>query len=78
MTNPDGSQNPIKQEKVTESKKTLSIYDSLSGGNEGHLSFIANKATQWVNRMRNGHLPSYVVWIAYKHPGQALGMDWEQ
>jgi hypothetical protein len=37
------------------------------GGNEGHLSFIVNKATQWVNRMKNDHLPSHVAWIAYKH-----------
>jgi hypothetical protein len=66
-TNPDGTKSPIKQEKVTESKKTLGIYDLPSGGNEGHLSFIANKATQWVNRMKNGHLPSHVAWIAYKH-----------
>jgi hypothetical protein len=67
ITNPDGTKNPIKQEKVTESKKTLGIYDSPSGGNEGHLSSIFDKATQWVSRMKNGHLPSHVAWIAYKH-----------
>jgi hypothetical protein len=67
ITNPDGTKSPIKQEKVTESKKTLGIYDSPSGGNEGHLSYILKKATQWVNRMKNGHLPSHVTWIAYKH-----------
>jgi hypothetical protein len=67
ITNPDGTNSPIKQEKVTESKKTLDIYDSPSRGNEGHLSFIANKATQWVNRMKSGHLPSHVAWLAYKH-----------
>jgi hypothetical protein len=67
ITNPSRTKSPIKQEKVTESKKTLGIHDSLSGGNEGHLSFIANKAAQWGNRMKNGHLPSHVAWIAYKH-----------
>ncbi len=67
ITNADGTKSPIKQEKVTESKATLGIYDSLSGGNKGHLSFILDKATQWVNRMKNGHLPSHIVWIAYKH-----------
>jgi hypothetical protein len=66
ITNPDGTKSPIKQEKVTESKKTLGIYDSPSGGNKGHLRFILNKATQWVNRMKNGHLPSHIAWIAYK------------
>jgi hypothetical protein len=67
ITNLDSTKSPIKQEKVTESKKALGIYDSLSGGNEGHLSYILEKATQWVNRMKNGHLPSHVAWIAYKH-----------
>jgi hypothetical protein len=37
------------------------------GGNKGHLSFIVEKATQWVNRMKNGHLPSHIAWMAYKH-----------
>ncbi len=67
ITSPDGTKSPIKQEKVTESKKTLGIYNSPSGGNEGHLSYILKKVTQWVNRMKNGHLPSHVAWIAYKH-----------
>jgi hypothetical protein len=67
ITNPDGTKSPIKQEKVMESKMTLGIYDSPSGGNECHLSFIANKATQGVNRMKKDHLPSHVAWIAYKH-----------
>ncbi len=67
ITNPDGTKSPIKQEKVTELKKTLGIYNSPSGGNEGHLRYILKKATQWVNRMKNGHLPSHVTWIAYKY-----------
>ena len=66
ITNPDSTKSPIKREKATESKATLGIYDSPSGGNKGHLSFILDKATQWVNRMKNGHLPSHVAWIAYK------------
>ncbi len=67
ITNPDGTTSPIKQEKVTESKKTLGIYDSPSGGNEGHLKSILGKASQWVNRMINGHLSSHIAWVVYKH-----------
>jgi hypothetical protein len=66
ITNPDSTKSPIKREKATESNATLGIYNSPSGGNKGHLSFILDKATQWVNRMKNGHLPSHVAWIAYK------------
>ncbi len=61
ITNLDGTKSLIKQEKVTESKKTLGMYDSPPGGNEGHLSYILEKATQWANRMKNGHLPSLVM-----------------
>ncbi len=31
ITNPDGTTSPIKQEKVTDLKKTLGIHDSPSG-----------------------------------------------
>jgi hypothetical protein len=61
ITNPDGTTSPIKQEKVTESKKTLGIHDSPSGGNATHLSFIKVKVSTWVNRMTNGHLPNHMA-----------------
>ncbi len=44
VTNPDGTKSPIKQEKVTDSKKTLGIHDSPAGGNMAHLSYIKDKA----------------------------------
>jgi hypothetical protein len=66
MNNPDGSKSSIKQEEIQTSKKTLGIYDSPAGGNQGHLEYIHSKLTKWINRMRNGHLPSHMAWIAYK------------
>ncbi len=77
ITNPDGTKSPIKQEEVTASKKTLGIHDSPAGGNEGHMSYIKDKATQWVTQMTNGHLPSHIAWVAYKHqlwPGRCYGL----
>ncbi len=77
ITNPDGTTSPIQQEKVTDSKKTLGIHDSPSGGNTAHLSYIKVKVSVWVNRMTNGHLPSHMAWIAYKHqlwPGVRYGL----
>jgi hypothetical protein len=67
ITNPDGSKSPIKQEAATVSKKMLSIHDLPTGGNKGHLSYIKDKATQWVTRMTNGHLPSHTAWVASQH-----------
>ncbi len=49
------------------SKKTLGIHDSPAGGNAGHLDHIKTKATTWVNRMTNRHLPSHMAWVACKH-----------
>ncbi len=67
ITNPDGTTSPIKQEKVTSSKKTLGIHDSPSGGNSTHLAFIKEKVNVWVSRMANGHLPNHMAWVAYRH-----------
>ncbi len=67
ISNPDGSKSPIKQEEATVSKKILGIHDSPMVGNKGHLSYIKDKAAQWVTRMTNSHLPSHSAWAAYKH-----------
>ncbi len=77
INNPDSTTSPIKQEKVTDLKKTLGIHDSPSGGNAAHLSYIKAKVTMWVNRMTNRHLPSHMAWIAYKNqlwPGVRYGL----
>jgi hypothetical protein len=77
IIHPDGTKSIIKQEEVTVSKKTLGIYDSPAGGNNGHLNYIKGEATTWVNRMTNRHLPSHIAWVAYKHqlwPGLRYGL----
>jgi hypothetical protein len=67
ITNPDDTTSPISQEQVTTSKKTLGIHDSPLGGNSAHLTYIKEKVGKWVSRMSNGHLPSHMVWVAYRH-----------
>jgi hypothetical protein len=77
IINPDGTKSTIKQEEATVPKKTLGIYDSPAGGNAGHLDHIQGKAMTWVNRITNGHLPSHMAWVAYKHqlwPGVRYGL----
>jgi hypothetical protein len=61
ITIPDGAKSSIKQETVTNSKKTLGIYNSPDGGNADHLSYIKDKASIWVQRMQNGHLPCHIA-----------------
>jgi hypothetical protein len=43
ITNPDGTKSAIKQEEATVSKKTLGIYDSPAGGNNGLFHFPMEK-----------------------------------
>jgi hypothetical protein len=77
ITNPGGRKSAIKQEEATASKKTLGIYDAPARGNEGHLAYIKSKATAWINRTANGHLPSHIAWVAYRHqlwPGLRYGL----
>ena len=77
ITNPDGSTSPISQEEVTLSKKTLGVHDSPAGGNTDHLLYIKEKVSGWVSRMSNGHLPSHMAWVAYRHqlwPGVRYGL----
>jgi hypothetical protein len=67
IANPDGTKIPIQQGKVTESKNTLVIHDSPSGGNATHLSSIKTNVVTWVSGMTNGHLWNHMASIAYKH-----------
>jgi hypothetical protein len=46
IINPDGIKSTIKQEGTTVSKKTLGIYDSPAGGNNGHLDHIQGEGQQ--------------------------------
>ena len=66
ITNLDGTKNIIQQKSVDESMKTLGVYNSPPGGNKEHLDYIKTKTSIWINRMKNGHLPSHIGWIAYK------------
>jgi hypothetical protein len=68
---------PYKKDMVTNSKKMLGIHDSPAGGNADHLSYIKDKASIWVQRMQNRHLPCHIAWTAYKHqlwPGLRYGL----
>ena len=66
ITCPDGGVNKINQKSPTTSMKTLGVVDAPAGGNIGHLEYIKSKTAIWVNRMKNGHLPSHIAWIAYR------------
>jgi hypothetical protein len=49
-----------------ESKKTLGVRDCPAGGNKSHLKHIKDEVTVWIDKMKYGHLPSLMGWIAHK------------
>ena len=77
ITNTDGTKSQNQREEVTTSKRSLGVYNAPAGGNVGHLEYIRDKTRRWVNKMANGHLPSQMAWVAYKHqlwPGLRYGL----
>jgi hypothetical protein len=80
VNNPDGSKSSIKQEEIQTSKKTLGIYNSPAGDNQGHLEYIHGKLLKWITRMQDCHLPSHMAWTAYTSSNYGLDyvMDWAQ
>jgi hypothetical protein len=66
ITNTDGEKIMIEQKTPTMSMKTLGVNDAPAGGNVAHLEYLSNKSKVWINRMKNGHLPSHIAWMAYK------------
>ena len=77
ITNQDGTYSTIIRKSAEESMKTLGVYDSPAGGNGDHLNYIKTKMSTWINRMKNGHLPSHIAWVAYKQqlwPGLRYGL----
>ena len=42
------------------SKKTLGIRDCPARGSKSHLTHVRDKMNAWIDKMRNGHLPSSI------------------
>ena len=61
-----GRQKPIYNLSPHESKKALGVEDCHAGGSAEQLGTIKSKVGDWINRMKNGHLPAKCVWVTYK------------
>jgi hypothetical protein len=66
ITNTDGEEIIIEQKTPTMSMKTLGVNNAPAGGNVAYLEYLSNKSKVWINKMKNGHLPSHIAWMAYK------------
>ena len=50
-----------------EERKSLGVYFCPEGGSKKQMNTIKEKVDKWVNKMKNGYLPTYLAWMAYCH-----------
>jgi hypothetical protein len=64
---PNGDTAKILQGEVLVAGKALGIWFSIDDDNEAHVEHnVTERVEKWINRMRNGHLPAKLGWIAYR------------
>jgi len=75
---PDGSRHPIAQQDVRAAKKMLGVWSNPTGNDMKHLhEVILKKYRIWLNRSKNGHLPTAFNWKSYLFklwPGMTYGL----
>ncbi|KAL7524255.1 hypothetical protein ACHAXR_006735, partial [Thalassiosira sp. AJA248-18] len=75
---PDGSLETIKQLDVDVSKEMLGVWSCPSGDDSKHMQEkVIGRATKWLHRTLNGHLPAKYAWISYRFklwPGIRYGL----
>ncbi len=63
---PNGDMAKILQGEVSVTEEALGIWSSIDGNNKAHVEHnVTKQVEKWINRMRNGHLPAKLGWIAY-------------
>jgi hypothetical protein len=74
----NGSSTPIQQIAPTVPQKMLGVWSFPTGDNNKHVQDnIIARYKKWVNRSKNGHLPSKLNWMSYRStlwPGIQYGL----
>ncbi len=64
---PDGSTDTISQGEVSTAEKALRVWSTVDRNDDKHLAQNVNEQVKkWITKMRNGHLPAQLGWVAYK------------
>jgi hypothetical protein len=63
---PNGSNKSISHKKVSHTEKTLGAMTSPDGNSTASIAMMQEKAQQWINAVRNGHLHRRNVWFSLK------------
>ena len=60
----DGEEFTCKSLPLDQEKEFLGVYDSPEGGNKEQIKKMLKKVETWTQRLCNGHLLSYLGWLA--------------
>ena len=75
----NGERQIIEQLPTYESRKMLGVWSNPRGNDEKHiLEVVVGKTRTFLTRIKNGHLPTYLVWKAYRTcliPGLKYGLS---
>ena len=64
---PDGTRAPISNGQVETAEKSLGVWSAIDGNDSKLIEEnVTGKTANWINRMRNAHLPTRLGWIAYR------------
>ena len=61
----NGNKTPLEKKAPVDAVKTLGVFHSPAGDHTYHLSQLHNRAYEWLNKIRNGQLPSGYVLMSY-------------
>jgi len=63
----DGNRHSIEQLPTSESRKMLGVWSNPRGTDDKHIhEVVLGKTKSFLNRIKNGHLPTHLVWKAYR------------
>ena len=75
----NGHRQIIEQLPTSESRKMLGVWSNPRGNDDKHiLEVVVGKTKSFLIRVKNGHLPTYLVWKAYRTcliPGLKYGLS---
>ena len=58
---------PIELCQADDGRETLGVFTAPNGNSQAHLNKITDKVQTWVERIKNGRLPTHFVWTSYIH-----------
>jgi hypothetical protein len=63
---PGGGNASINHKPVKHTEKTLGAMTSRDGNSDFAIGMMQEKAQQWINAVRNGHLHHRIIWFSLK------------